>query len=127
VTNYDSDRATLPNAGYPPSSLSFFLYSAYLEAYKALSHERYFRGGVTEHKMPVLIFSTLVRNISHSKKNCMSMTKNVYWSSCKAPRNTLQILISLNALDIFSKNLKYKNSMEICHVRAELFQEDGQT
>jgi len=39
VSNYYFDRATLPNAGYPPSISSFFLYSAYLGASKAMLYQ----------------------------------------------------------------------------------------
>jgi len=47
-----------------------------------LTNGRIFRRKVTEHKMCVLIFSTFVWNIIHSKKKWVRCGKNVYWSSC---------------------------------------------
>jgi hypothetical protein len=41
-------------------------------------------GGVNEHKLCILIFSTtFVWNISHSKNEWMRQIVNVYWSLCK--------------------------------------------
>jgi hypothetical protein len=51
-----------------------------------ISQTTWFSEKVIDHEMRVLIFSTtIVWNISHSKKNSARYDKNVYWSSYKVP------------------------------------------
>ena len=56
-----------------------------LQCFYTLSRKRHdFRKkNAIKHKMCVLIFSTFLWNIFHSKKNRDRYHENVYWSSCK--------------------------------------------
>ena len=73
-----------------------------------------FQKTVIEHKMHVSIFSaTFFQNISHSKKTRRRHIKNVYWTSCKVPHYSSQILMALEFYrQIFKKysNIKFHDN-----------------
>jgi hypothetical protein len=72
-----------------------------------------FRKKVTELKMRVLISSTtIVGNISHSKKNWARYDKNIHWSSCKVPVILARFQWNLNFL---RQNFEKKNSITKFH------------
>jgi hypothetical protein len=55
------------------------------------------------------------------------MIANVYWSSCKVPRYSCQILMKLEFLDILSEIIHVPNFMKMRPMGAELFHTDIRT
>ena len=81
--------------------------------------------GNIDHKMCVLIISTnSLRNISHSKKNSVSVTINVHSSACKVTIIIVRFDRNLNFLNRFLKNTQLSNFMKICPLRAEMLHAD---
>ena len=87
--------------------------------------QRDFRKNIIEHKMCVLIFSTIVSKEVHSKIKCeRNVIIDIYWSSCKVTINLVRFYRNLNLLDRFSKNIHISNFMKIRPVGNELFHAD---
>ena len=91
-----------------------------------LSHKRHdFRKIVVEHKVCVLIFSTVfLRNISHSKKNWARYYLVFMWSTCYFRQNWMK----LDFLPDFRKILKYHISRKSVQWEPSFsMRTDGQT
>jgi hypothetical protein len=95
--------------------------------FSKLAHNRQdIQKKIIEHKMCVLIITTtFVWNISHSKKNSPSYYQRLHRSSCIVV--IIVILKKLNFLDIFSKNSQMSFFMKIRPMGAELFYADRHT
>jgi hypothetical protein len=74
-----------------------------------------------EYKMFWSFYNFFFKNFLIISRTERDMTKNVYWSSRKVTRFSYPILIKLNFLDWFSKNIQISNFMKIHPVWAELF------
>ena len=97
-----------------------------------LSHKRQDfrrRGGITEHKMWVLIFSkTSAWNIYHSKKNRARYGQKYILVFMLGPRYSCHILMKLEfCCTDFRKNIQIPYFMKICPVRAQMFHMDRRT
>jgi hypothetical protein len=87
-----------------------------------------FEKKVIEHKMCVLIFSTV---LSHTflipRRNERDMIKNLPNSSYKLPAILVNFSLNLDILDRFLKNPQISDFIKILPVGAELFHADGRT
>jgi len=70
---------------------------------------------------------TLVRNISHSDKECARYYHKCTQVFVKSTHYTCQILTNLAFFRKFSRNKQTSNNMKIRPVGAELFHTDGRT
>ena len=78
-----------------------------LQYFSTLSHKTvrfFFGGGVTEHKMCVLIYSTKFETFLILRTTEQDMIKNVYCPSSKAPIILVRYYLNLNFLNSFLKN-----------------------
>jgi hypothetical protein len=81
-----------------------------------------------DHKMRTLIFfTTVVRKISHSKKNWKTCDQKCILTFMYCAGYSCHILIKLEFFNRFSKNTQTPNMMKIRPVGTELFHADGPT
>jgi len=94
-----------------------------------ISHKRYgFRENVTEHKMCVLIFSTILSQIFLVLRRIQrDIIINLNRSSCTVPVVLARLQRNLKFFDRLSGNTEIRNFKEIRQVGAELFHMDGET
>ena len=97
--------------------------------FSTLSHKWHnFRGKkITEHKMWVLIFSTVLKNISHSKEIQRGIAINVKCLHVKYLLFLSDFNKTWNFLYKFSKKAHVSSFIKIRLLRAELFHTDGRT
>jgi hypothetical protein len=86
-----------------------------------------FRKKSSEHKMCVLITSTFVWNISHSKNNWARYYHKRTHLFMQSTRYSCRTLMKVEFSVNFSKNSQISNFMKISPVGAELFHTDRRT